>query len=279
MKLVGIIVAFNPNKCKFQFNIERLISEVDQILIYKNSEIKIESELKKRYSDKIIFLGDEKNVGIGEALNAGILWSKNKNFTHILTLDQDSYFEKGHLFQFRKFIENDLDFKKVGVYIPNFINRGVIHISEMNTPFEASDGITSGSIIPISIFNFVDGFNNFLFIDGVDNEFCYRIKQEHGMKTVMYPTIHLIHELGDFKKSNFGFYTINYSAFRTFYLVRNHILLWRKYPNFYSKKDKRIILKDFIIYRIIKVILAEKDKFAKLKSIFKGIFYGFKYKL
>jgi rhamnosyltransferase len=279
MKLVGIIVAFNPHINQLLSNIERLILEVDQLLIYRNSKIEIETMLIDKFGDKLVFLGSEINIGIGEALNAGVYWAKNKNFTHILTLDQDSYFEVGHLLQFRQLIENSIELKNVGVYIPNFINRGVIYISEITTPFEVSDGITSGSIIPINLFNIVKGFNDFLFIDGVDSEFCFRIKKEHGMKTVMFPTIHLIHELGDFQKSVFGFYIVNYSAFRTFYLVRNHLLLWRKYPNFYSKKNKAIILRDFILYRIIKIILAEKDKIRKIGSIIRGIFHGLKYRL
>jgi len=279
MKLVGIIVAFNPVVNQFLSNIEKLILEVDQLLVYRNSKIENETMLIDKFGDKLVFLGSEINNGIGEALNAGVYWAKNKNFTHILTLDQDSYFEVGHLLQFRQLIENSIELKNVGVYVPNFINRGVIYISKITTPFEVSDSITSGSIIPINLFNLVKGFNNFLFIDGVDSEFCFRIKKEHGLKTVIFPTIHLIHELGDFKKSAFGFYTVNYSAFRTFYLVRNHILLSRKYPNFYSKKNKLIILRDFILYRILKIILSEKDKTRKIRSIIRGIFHGLKYRL
>jgi rhamnosyltransferase len=279
MKLVAIIIAFNPDKYQLDLNIKKFISEVDQLLIYKNSKIEIEYELVDKYGEKIIFLGNENNVGIGEALNAGILWTKNTNFTHILTLDQDSYFEDDHLLQFRKLIEDTKDIKDIGVYIPNFINRGVLHISDKTKPFEVSDGITSGSIIPLNVFNIAGGFNNFLFIDGVDNEFCYRIKNNYGLRTIMYPNIHLFHQLGNQKKSIFGFSTLNYSSFRTYYLVRNHILILKKYPKSYSKKDKMIIIKDFIFYRIIKVILAEKNKFSKIKSIIKGVYHGLKYSL
>ncbi len=279
MKLAGIIVAYNPDILQFVSNIERVISDVDQLLIFKNSQIEIESNLLEKYGDKIVFLGTENNVGIAEALNAGIHWSKENNFTHILALDQDSYFQEGHLFQFKKLIEIGIEIKDVGVYIPNFINKGNIHITKATTPFEVPDGITSGSIIPVSLFDMVGGFNNFLFIDGVDNEFCYRIKKNHGMKTVMFPIVHLFHELGQHKKTLFGFSTLNYSAFRTFYLVRNHILLLRKYPNYYTKEDKIIILKDFIFYRLIKVLLAEKDKRRKITAIAKGVFHGLKCKL
>lgn len=279
MKLAGIIVAYNPDVLQFISNIERVILDVDQLLIYKNSRIEIDANLLERYGQKLVFIGTENNVGIAEALNAGIHWSRENNFTHILTLDQDSYFLDGHLSQFKKFIEDGIEIYNIGVYIPNFINRGHVHVSNAITPFEVSDGITSGSIIPLSLFNIVGGFNNFLFIDGVDNEFCYRIRSVHGMKTIMFPSIHLVHELGDPKKTIFGFSTLNYSSFRTFYIVRNHILLWRKYPKFYSKKDKITILKDLIIYRIIKVIFAENDKLRKIKSILLGIFSGLKNKL
>jgi len=275
MKLAGIIVAYNPNHIDLVSNIESYISELDCLIIYKNSKIEIEDAFFIKYEEKVIFLGSENNDGIGKALNEGVYFAKNNGFTHLLTLDQDSYFKNGHLANFRKIIEFDMSHVSNGIYTPNLVYSEKLLITGQEKPYNVLDGITSGSIFPISMFDKVGGFNNFLFIDGVDFEFCYRIKYEYDFNTILFPTIHLVHELGYSTKSTVGFTTINYNAFRTFYLVRNHILLWKKYPKLYRLEYKKILIKEYIIYRLIKILLSEKNKLNKIKSIFKGVYQGF----
>jgi rhamnosyltransferase len=275
MKLLGIIVAYNPNYIDLVKNIESYITELDCLIIYKNSEIIIEDELHVKFGENVMFLGSENNDGIGKALNEGVCFAKKNGFTHLLTLDQDSYFKNGHLADFRKIIEFDMSHIINGVFIPNLVYSNQLLITDQEEPYNVTDGITSGSIFPISLFDKVGGFNNFLFIDGVDFEFCYRIKSEYGFNTILFPAIHLVHELGYSTKSLLGFTKINYSAFRTFFLVRNHILLWKKYPNLYRFEYKMTLIKEYIIYRIAKVLLSEKDKWNKIISICKGLHQGF----
>ena len=113
-----------------------------------------------------------------------------------------------------------------------------------------------------------------LFIDTVDQEFCYRIKTNFGLRTLIFPSIQLIHELGYPSKIIFGLTTSNYSSVRSYYLVRNHIILWKKYPKLYKKQYKITVIKQYTIYRIVKIILGETDKFNKIKAIFKGVYDG-----
>jgi rhamnosyltransferase len=279
MILAGIIVAYNPNHIDLVSNIESYIAELDCLFIYKNSKITIEDALFIKYGEKVIFLGSENNDGVGMALNEGVSLAKKKGFTHLLTLDQDSYFKNGHLANFRKIIEFDMSPISKGIYIPNLVYREKLLITGQDKPCNVLDGITSGSIFPISLFDIVGGFNNFLFIDGVDFEFCYRIRSKYGFNTILFPNVHLVHQLGYSTKSLLGFTTINYNSFRTFFLVRNHILLWKKYPKLYRFEYKKALIKEYIIYRIVKVLLSEKDKLSKIKSICNGIYHGLSNKL
>ena len=279
MKLLGVIIAFHPKREQLTLNIEKVISYVDQLIIYKNSKLNSEIELKEKFGGKLLFLGTEQNVGIPKALNETILWSKNKDFTHLLTLDQDSYFEKGHLPRFCDLIKKGVSGLNVGIFVPNYTNRGSLGLKSEQLYEEVEMAITSGSIFELSLFEKVGGFNEALFIDAVDNDFCFHIKSNYNLSTVMFPSILLVHELGYMTKTRFGFFTMDYSAFRTFYLVRNNIYLWRKYPEFYNGKLKILLLKDYIVFRIIKVLIAETDKFRKLKSIFSGVYHGITMKI
>ncbi|WPO79524.1 glycosyltransferase [Flavobacterium sp. KACC 22761] len=275
MKLAAIVIVYNPNVKSFIFNLEKLRGNVDKIVLYQNSILDVET---REYCDlygNIVVIGDGRNVGIGSALNSGIKFLNEEDFTHVLTLDQDSYFKDDHL---KKFINLIYNFKEnnIGVFAPNFSNRGELLVNNSKEPFEESDAITSGSIFPLGIFDLVGGFNENLFIDTVDQEFCYRIKRDFGLKTIIFPSIELIHELGYPLKIMFGLTTQNYSSFRTYYLVRNHILLWKNYPKFYKKEYKLNLIKNYILYRIVKIILGEIDKSNKIKSIFKGVYHGLK---
>jgi rhamnosyltransferase len=274
MKLVGIIIAFNPEISKLISNVESIITDVDQLLIYKNSIIENEEYFQNKFGKKILFLGNENNVGIGKALNQGVNWAKENGYTHLLTLDQDSYFKNGHLANFRKIIEFQKSNINIGIFIPNLVYKNQLLLCGNDQPYFVLDGITSGSIFPLIIFDKVDGFNNYLFVDCVDYEFCYRIKYQYGLNTLLIPNVHLVHELGYSTKSVLGFTTLNYNSIRTFYLVRNHIMLWKKYPNLYRQDYKITLIKEYILFRFFKVLFSEKNKWNKVKSILKGIFHG-----
>ena len=55
--------------------------------------------------------------------------------------------------------------------------------------------ITSGSLINTSIFSEIGGYNEKLFIDEVDHEYCYRIKML-GYSVLQLENILLNHTLG-----------------------------------------------------------------------------------
>lgn len=272
MKLVAIIVVYKPNDEQLLGNIDSFIDDIDQLLIYKNSKIDIENELKK-YGNKIIFLGTEENHGIGVALNKGVIWAENNLFSHILTFDQDSYFIEGHLAKFKKLVLGNQN-HKIGAFCPNIDNRGNLLLDTNLDIVTVPDSITSGTIIPVENFEVTGYFNEKLFIDAVDYEFCYRINKQYRLLTVIFPKIILKHEVGNATKIKFGFISDNYSAFRTFFIIRNHILIWRRYPSIFQESYKVTLIKIHIFHRVIKIIIGEEDKFEKLKAITLGVFKG-----
>ncbi len=273
MKLVGIIVVYEPDVKALLNNILVLIEDVDKLLIYKNSAIELESIHLKKYIDKIVYLGDGKNIGIAGALNEGVNWAKNNLFTHILTLDQDSSFQKNHLVKFKIIIEQ-FDLESVGIFCPNIDNRGSLLINTDDLFVKVPDSITSGSIFPLKTFEKCGLFEEGLFIDAVDYEFCYRIYESKGLLTVIFPKIILTHEVGYPTKIKFGLITDNYSAFRIYYIIKNHIIIWRRYPHLFQSNYKRTLVKTHIIYRFVKILIGEKNKINKIKSIYLGLFHG-----
>jgi len=274
MRLSAVIITYYPNLVELTKNIDSIITCVDRLIIWVNTpngdEAKFNLDLS-RNGEKLVRFGTGENVGIATALNKTIQWSIENGYTHILTMDQDSFFEEVCFINYKSYVEF-YDNSNVGVFTPNIRYNGNL-IYGMDTLYkELSFTITSGAIHPLRIFEETGLFYEDFFIDGVDYEFCFRIKQM-GYKVICITNVILNQTFGYVSKTPLGFSTMNYSATRTYYIIRNHIILWKKYPKLYP--DKMEFVKGHIVMRFFKVILGETNKMKKLKSILLGLRDGF----
>jgi len=272
MRLCTIIVLFYPEKEDLQKSLLTFTNETDHVFCWKNSSINKECiDLIESHSN-VEIIGDEKNVGIGKALNEGIKIARLKGFTHVLTMDQDSYFDKGMITRYKSKIHENIE-KSIAVYGINPLQDNKLLYENSGEILEVTDTITSGSVFAIENFTKYGYFEEELFIDAVDYEYCYRLKKEYDLRTVVFSDIIMNHSVGYVEKTSMGFSINNYSAFRTYYIIRNQLSIWKRFPSQFPFQYKITLLKDHILFRIIKIILAEKNKGKKLKSIFLGILH------
>jgi rhamnosyltransferase len=126
--------------------------------------------------------------------------------------------------------------------------------------------ITSGSLLNLKIWNLIGGFDEKMFIDGVDFDYCIRIKK-NGFTIKRLNYVKLDHEIGHGKKVRLfrrNALVLNHSKLRLYYISRNYLYLGfkhRQHLKWFIEVAKRILL----------VLLYEKQKFAKLHYMFKGI--------
>ncbi|AZI56564.1 hypothetical protein [Epilithonimonas vandammei] len=278
MKLLAIVISYFPTEEEFIQNIKSYIKDVDQLLVWENTPKNNVNYDKKNIttinSEKIIFCGTGVNVGIGKALNFAANFGLQNGFTHLLTLDQDSCFRKDMLNHFKQKIVDFLD-HKVGIYGTNLLfPEGQTEFGFNEEPIVVKYCITSGSIVPMETFKKNCFFDEDLFIDGVDLDFCFKANQKHGLVTVVFPSIILEHNIGYPQKTFLGFSASAYSAFRTYFVVKNQILLIRKYPEFYNYKEKCSIISNYLIKRIFTIIFYEKEKKQKVLAMLRGLKEG-----
>lgn len=273
MKLLGCIIIYEPELDDLKKNAESLVHDVDKLIFWKNSIIDnkllitlVDEDLK----ENIIILGTGENLGISGALNQVVEIFQNEDYSHLLTMDQDSNFKKGHLSDYIKKVE-EYEIKNIGVYGINPKTHNGLLFEESQYPIKANEIITSGSIFPLDVLKSTGGFKKELFIDAVDYEYCFRIKDQYNLDTLIFPDVILNHKIGYPRKTSFGFRVDEYSAFRTYYIVRNQIYVWKRYPHLFERKYKINLLRNHIILRFFKILLAENDKYNKIKSISKGI--------
>ncbi len=266
-KIAAVVVLYNP-ECDIINNLQSYINQVNKLFIIDNSTV-LNQELANQIKqfDNIEYLKNPYNVGIASALNTGAVKAIGQSFEFLLTMDQDSSFSNGAV---ENMLNELLDNKKIGILSPF-----LIHVNNPKTPSgdkltKITVAMTSGSIIRLSAYQEIGGFEEKLFIDYVDNEYCLRM-QLFGYKIMQLNSAYLYHNLGDVRAKNFFFIKVfptNHSPIRLYYRTRNRFYVYSKYKKF----SHNYILKDvwLFIKEIIKIILYESNAMKKIKMILFG---------
>lgn len=277
-KVAAIIISYNPDNNLLD-SVNLLVNQVEKIIIVDNGS---ESQKKKNINlikeidkQKIEAIFNEENLGIATALNIGVRKALSQGYNWILTMDQDS---KASSNMVEKMLEvynkiDERERKEILSIFPNFVDERIQSIEEnsnMNSYEYVDADITSGNLLRAEVFDKVGFFDDSLFIDLVDTDFCMRLNEEN-IKMIKVRDAILYHSLGESQtvKSIFGkFNTSNHSALRRYYMTRNRFYTWEKYKDLNSftlNRDKKLFKKEFI-----KIILGERDKINKIKMVFKG---------
>ena len=277
-KVAAIIVSYNPDKNLLD-SVNLLISQVEKIIIVDNGSIEEKrkdiSSIKDIDNERIEIIFNEENLGIATALNIGVREALKQGFNWILTMDQDSKASKDMVEKMFEVYNNidEKERKSILSIFPNFVDKRIQSIEEnsvMNTYEYVDADITSGNLVNSEVFDKVGFFDDSLFIDLVDTDFCMRLN-EKNIKMIKVRDAILYHSLGESQsvKSILGkFNTSNHSALRRYYMTRNRFYIWERYKDLNSftlNRDKKLFKKEFI-----KIILGEKDKVNKIKMVFKG---------
>lgn len=268
MGIAGVVILYNPDKAAVISNIKSYINFIDTLIVFDNSHCEKEFiEKIKSISNKVFFISNTKNEGIAKPLNKALELA-GERYNWLLTMDQDSYFdeEQGNEY-FTKFKQAFYNSSNIAVVCPNHSNQ-VEKIVDVNIYKEVIRAITSGSIINIKISENLKGFDEKLFIDDVDLEYCYRCVLA-GYKIIQFENIYMHHELGTTKQAGyFHFFRKSdrslHSPFRIYFMVRNFFYMSSKYKKLLPlemkerKKGLLVILKNNLFFsgRFFRVLVA-----------------------
>lgn len=264
-KIAAVTVLYNPTKKIIQ-NISGYIDKVDKVYVIDNSN----DSNKKLLIDnkKIEYLPNYTNLGISNSLNKACNLAIDEGYEFLLTMDQDSLFEKN---EFQKMIDyiNKSDLKKVAIVSPNHNVKGLQNkeTSEIDHPLEV---MTSGNIINLKLYKKIGKFREEYFIDDVDIEYGLRLnKMGYQIDRLNY--VLLNHHLGDTKSKiilGHQFVYSNHNPQRRYYMTRNTLKLCDEYQNDFPEYCD--YLKRGLFGQAQNIILFEKDKFKKLKGMHNG---------
>lgn len=271
IKLAAVVVLYNPEH-EIIDNICSYIDQVEKLYIVDNSEIPNQNLIIQLGNIKNAeYISNKENLGIAKALNIGAFKAIKDQYEWLLTIDQDSKPQTDMINNMLDFIEKN-DIENIGIISPIQIIQANQNIKYSTLSEEKDLVMTSGNILNLKIFETVNGFLDYLFIDQVDHEYCLRIKN-YGYKIIQINNAFLDHQLGERKKIKILFFSKErnqHSPLRIYYIFRNGLYVNKKYKKLFPEFNKYI--KNVFRNEIICTFLVSEDRIKKFKFIIQAYF-------
>ncbi|WP_026999055.1 glycosyltransferase family 2 protein [Eisenibacter elegans] len=264
MKLAAIVVLYHPS-AEVWHNIKSYASAVEALILIDNSPQALEDAEGRweSFVSQVHYRHFSENLGVASALNEGVQIALDVGCTHVLTMDQDSAFASGDIGVLCQIWNQLAQTTRIGILSPNHTpNASLPDTSPRSTLLV----MTSGNILSLEAYQACGRFEDKLFIDHVDHEYCLRL-QQNGWQVWVAPSVVLAHGLGVQKSIRLLGLTcgsfISHTPLRGYYMWRNGRWVSNKYrqkfPQF-RRVVRKILFKEFI-----KTLLWENQRWERLR--------------
>jgi rhamnosyltransferase len=270
----AVVITFHPQAVVWD-NLAKVRQQVEMLLVVDNgSSPKSLAPFYALPTDPGFTLIENKmNLGIAAALNAGARWARARGFEYVALFDQDSTVTDGFIKAMLATYESHPHRDRLAIVTPRQMERITSRLRGQEC---AKDGgplvaITSGSLMPTAIFEQCGWFEEELIIDGVDHEYCFRVRAQGYTLAQCREALLLVavgslicHEVLGLK-----IMAKHYSARRRYYITRNRLVIvgrfWKEHPA-WCYRQLRDVFQD-----TIKVIFFEEQRSLKLRNTARGI--------
>jgi rhamnosyltransferase len=272
MNVAAVVILYHPEE-KTAANILSYALNVKRLYIFDNTEknnISADVLDKFKQLDHVLYFHDGENKGIAIRLNEAAKKAIEEGYEWLLTMDQDSYFTDSTLLNYFKCIADNLEKEQVAMFGVQFQDQ--LLSSKECTSVQTEHLITSGSMLNLKLFPEIGDFDEALFIDKVDHEYCLRAQLRH-FKLIRFQNIFLHHSLGkitygrslkNFKRTP----RVVHSPMRMYYIVRNYFYLKDKYKNLFPASF--VEMKEELWIRSKNNFLYGKNRIQLIRYIIKG---------
>lgn len=231
-KIAGTVILYYPDSSTLS-NIRSYAGNIDKLYIIDNSEkdnrqLIMESGLA---TNSYTYIHDGINRGMAVRLNQAARLAIEEGYEWLLTMDQDSSFEKQAIDTYLQCLLTNGNKAATAMFGITFLNKPTQQAGCQATAVNKL--ITSGSIINLQLFESVGEFDEKLFIDEVDFEYCYRAISK-GYSIVQFNHIFLQHSIGNTSmhtslKSMKTTARSLHSPIRMYYRTRNYFYINKIY--------------------------------------------------
>ena len=270
-RVCAVIVTYNCTSDLAQ-NVALLRPQVETLLIVDNGSrpesLQVLETVQRDHACTVILNGT--NLGMAAALNIGVTHAMRNGFEWLATFDQDSQVSGDFIPALLDAYAADAANTNVGMVLPRYKDR----VSGDEVPLGSKYGhlvigITSGAITRLAVFESCGLFEEGLFIDCVDTEFCLRISR-NSWRIIESGRAILLHSLGRMVVRELGGLRLdptNHSAARRYYIARNRMVVWRRYFWRYPRwaiDDIRKLLRELVMILILEIDKGKKLAFTLL---------------
>lgn len=272
-RVAAVVTTFQGGE-SLRPHLERIVEQVEVVVIVDDSgDPSREDVFTFAGMEKAIVLRNEENLGIAAALNRGIAQAGAMGCDWIITLDDDTLVS-------RTYMDDVFSFVQAGAQP----SAGLIACSREGSVPSAPDDpcgykikrtlITSGCVFEFRTFQEMGGFDEGLFIDLVDFDFCTRLRQS-GRSLVLLNKAGMAHRVGSARTVRVLGMTIvvyHHAPFRLYYQMRNVFLFARKHLAFDPVLSLYLLLDAFRLP--LKALFFESRKRARLFYLCTGLLDG-----
>jgi rhamnosyltransferase len=271
----AVVVTYQPD-AELLENIRRLLAQVSLVIVVDNGSdgesAKVVAAAEKLPGVQLI--RNESNLGIATALNLGIHHALQGR-SWIATFDQDSAIPENYFKRLLQAHEMCSQAQSVGMIVPGgWTEPGVAEGKSVATsPASAfvQAAVNSGSLIRTDVFQTTGFYDDALFIDYVDADFCLRL-QKCGFKILSATGVVLEHELGVKQTRDFLGHKLSFrihAAWRYYYIMRNRLLCYRRHGTTFPGWT----LHDagWLLLELGRIVCLEDGRWQKIRAVLQGI--------
>lgn len=269
-KVAAVVTTFNPGE-SIRSNLQRIAAQVDVVIVVDDSGDPFLAEaMNFAEIGNVFVLNNEENLGIAAALNRGIARAGLMGCNWIITLDDDTRVSSNYMDDVFSFLRTGAPASRGLIACSR--DGGIPSTARRDTSFKFKRTlITSGCVFELKTFQDIGGFDESLFIDLVDFDFCTRLRMS-GRSIVLLDKVGMEHRVGNSRTVRVlgkRVLIYNHAPFRLYYQMRNVFFFARNHLAFDPLLSLYLLLD---IFRLpLKALLFEQDKLARFFYLATGL--------
>lgn len=269
-QVAAVVTTFNAGD-SLRPNLERIAGQVNVVIIVDDSGDPLRAEaMNFAEIGNAIVLQNIDNLGIAAALNRGVAHAELMGCDWVITLDDDTLVSRSYMDEVFNFLQSGA--QPTAGLIACSRGGGNPDPSRHDHGFTIKRTlITSGCVFELKTFRDVGGFDESLFIDLVDFDFCTKLRKS-GRSIVLLDKVGMDHRVGNSRTARWlgkSVVIYNHSPFRLYYQMRNVFSFARKHLAFDPLLSLYLLLD---VFRLpLKALFFEQEKRARFFYLATGL--------
>lgn len=283
----AIIVCFRPESTRLTALIQACLSQSAAVVLINNGEpLALDQELT--VGGRIHLIEPRGNLGLAAAQNLGVRWAVSQDFPYLIFFDQDSVPQPGMIKTLREAFDAGAAAGQMVAAVGPSLKDGRdgavspfvrFHVWGVERIYPTSERmvtecdflISSGMFTSVKRFMAIGQWEEDLFVDNVDMEWCFRARSL-GYRCLGIGATQIDHLIGDqVRRLNmFGrsWSLYSHSPTRQYYMMRNRVSLYKRHyvPIAWKTQDVPRALTKLILFGFV-----YRPRWKNLRSMLEGV--------